>query len=103
MVAMDWGFDFILSLMGPNVASLPLTKNLAPIPHHPLPTTTRFTLASVAETIVAQEEAPPIPQSEKLGVVVKAKEKPRLVLKFIWMEKSSTSCLRASLGSPKSR
>ncbi|KAM6549223.1 hypothetical protein CsatB_020899 [Cannabis sativa] len=28
------------------------------------------------------------PEEEKLGVVVKALEKPRLVLKFIWMEKN---------------
>ncbi|CAH9111447.1 unnamed protein product [Cuscuta epithymum] len=34
-----------------------------------------------------QSPTPPI-QKEKLGVVVKPMEKPRLVLKFIWMEKN---------------
>ncbi|QCE12956.1 30S ribosomal protein 3, chloroplastic [Vigna unguiculata] len=65
--------------------SFPLSRSHRP----PLTTPTRFTLAaSAAETVVAQEEAPPTPQPEKLGVVVKAPEKPRLVLKFIWMEKN---------------
>ncbi|KAK7267931.1 hypothetical protein RIF29_20612 [Crotalaria pallida] len=32
-------------------------------------------------------DSPPLPQ-EKLGVVVKPTDKPRLVLKFIWMEKN---------------
>ncbi|KAL2329488.1 hypothetical protein Fmac_017069 [Flemingia macrophylla] len=50
----------------------------------------RFTpiSASASETAVAEEDTPPPPQPEKLGVVVKAMEKPRLVLKFIWMEKN---------------
>ncbi|CAJ2636636.1 unnamed protein product [Trifolium pratense] len=56
--------------------------------------TNRFTVsAAVAEDIVSSESSPslqPQPQSEsqKLGVVVKPTEKPRLVLKFIWMEKN---------------
>ncbi|XP_020224588.1 30S ribosomal protein 3, chloroplastic [Cajanus cajan] len=55
--------------------------------HVPLQTPTRFRTLS-ASAAVAEEDAPPSPQPEKLGVVVKAMEKPRLVLKFIWMEKN---------------
>ncbi|XP_061348547.1 small ribosomal subunit protein cS23-like [Gastrolobium bilobum] len=47
--------------------------------------------AAVAEDAPSSESPPPpppLPQTEKLGVVVKPTEKPRLVLKFIWMEKN---------------
>ncbi|KAK7295805.1 hypothetical protein RJT34_18717 [Clitoria ternatea] len=48
---------------------------------------TRFNLsASAAEIALTDEDAPPQPQ--KLGVVVKPTDKPRIVLKFIWMEKN---------------
>ncbi|MED6159510.1 30S ribosomal protein 3, chloroplastic [Stylosanthes scabra] len=46
--------------------------------------------ADAAQQILGEDDAtsesPPQPQ--KLGVVVKPTEKPRLVLKFIWMEKN---------------
>ncbi|TKY64776.1 30S ribosomal protein 3 [Spatholobus suberectus] len=58
-------------------------------PHVPPPIPTRFRLsASAAEIAVAEEDPPPSPQPKKLGVVVKPTGKPRLVLKFIWMEKN---------------
>ncbi|KAL7583826.1 30S ribosomal protein 3, chloroplastic [Lactuca sativa] len=41
-------------------------------------------IAAVSETIATETPL----ESEKLGVVVKPMEKPRLVLKFIWMEKN---------------
>ncbi|PON93482.1 Ribosomal protein PSRP-3/Ycf [Trema orientale] len=51
--------------------------------------------SSVAAESAVSEEAPvdesaieTPPDTEKLGVVVKPLEKPRLVLKFIWMEKN---------------
>ncbi|KAJ7971212.1 30S ribosomal protein 3, chloroplastic [Quillaja saponaria] len=50
--------------------------------------------ASTIEETVAEEApvddipAETTPNTEKLGVVVKPTEKPRLVLKFIWMEKN---------------
>ncbi|MED6143070.1 30S ribosomal protein 3, chloroplastic [Stylosanthes scabra] len=49
--------------------------------------------ADAAQQILGEDEAtssesPPQPQPQKLGVVVKPTEKPRLVLKFIWMEKN---------------
>ncbi|KAK1308871.1 hypothetical protein QJS10_CPA09g00362 [Acorus calamus] len=43
--------------------------------------------AAEVDDPVSQEESPS-GQKEKLGVVVTALEKPRLVLKFIWMEKN---------------
>ncbi|KAK9272477.1 hypothetical protein L1049_002850 [Liquidambar formosana] len=48
--------------------------------------------AAAAEAVV-EEDTPSLesttpPEKEKLGVVVKSMEKPRLVLKFIWMEKN---------------
>uniref|UniRef100_A0A5B7BK20 Ribosomal protein PSRP-3/Ycf65 n=1 Tax=Davidia involucrata TaxID=16924 RepID=A0A5B7BK20_DAVIN len=58
---------------------------------------TKFRLsASSAAAPEAVAEEPPAeesnystpPEKEKLGVVVKPMEKPRLVLKFIWMEKN---------------
>ncbi|CAN6708310.1 unnamed protein product [Malus baccata var. baccata] len=47
-------------------------------------------LSAAAESLVAEETATADtgPEKEKLGVVVKPFEKPRLVLKFIWMEKN---------------
>lgn len=52
-------------------------------------------LSAAAEALVAAEEtatddvtAESPEDKEKLGVVVKPMEKPRLVLKFIWMEKN---------------
>ncbi|XP_050227363.1 30S ribosomal protein 3, chloroplastic-like [Mercurialis annua] len=42
--------------------------------------------ASAADSIVSQEESPT--HKQKLGVVVKPMEKPRIVLKLIWMEKA---------------
>ncbi|KAM1009993.1 hypothetical protein TB1_044640 [Malus domestica] len=51
-------------------------------------------LSAAAESLVAEETATDdeaadtAPEKEKLGVFVKAFEKPRLVLKFIWMEKN---------------
>ncbi|KAM0958594.1 hypothetical protein ACFX2I_023822 [Malus domestica] len=47
-------------------------------------------LSAAAESLVAEETATAdtAPEKEKLGVVVKPFEKPRLVLKFIWMEKN---------------
>ncbi|CAN6574467.1 unnamed protein product [Malus baccata var. baccata] len=51
-------------------------------------------LSAAAESLVAgetatdDEAADTAPEKEKLGVFVKAFEKPRLVLKFIWMEKN---------------
>ncbi|KAK4802084.1 hypothetical protein SAY86_000287 [Trapa natans] len=51
-------------------------------------------VAAAADAIVAGEETADdassvVPsETEKLGVVVKPMEKPRLVLKFIWMEKN---------------
>ncbi|KAJ4974763.1 hypothetical protein NE237_007937 [Protea cynaroides] len=39
-------------------------------------------------TSVAPEDSQPVEEKEKLGVVVKPLEKPRLVLKFIWLEKN---------------
>ncbi|KAB2610467.1 30S ribosomal protein 3 [Pyrus ussuriensis x Pyrus communis] len=49
-------------------------------------------LSAAAESLVAEETATDddntAPEKEKLGVVVKPFEKPRLVLKFIWMEKN---------------
>ncbi|CAA2964614.1 30S ribosomal 3-1, chloroplastic-like [Olea europaea subsp. europaea] len=55
----------------------------------------RLNSASAAATELAPAEAPTevsesggAQSSEKLGVVVKSVEKPRLVLKFIWMEKN---------------
>ncbi|WJX26005.1 hypothetical protein P8452_14988 [Trifolium repens] len=54
--------------------------------------TNRFTVsAAVAEDVVSSESFPSLqsqPESQKLGVVVKPTDKPRLVLKFIWMEKN---------------
>ncbi|GAU23778.1 hypothetical protein TSUD_142690 [Trifolium subterraneum] len=54
--------------------------------------TNRFTVsAAVAEDVVSSESFPslePKPESQELGVVVKPPAKPRLVLKFIWMEKN---------------
>ncbi|KAM5580969.1 small ribosomal subunit protein cS23-like [Rosa sericea] len=53
-----------------------------------------FKLSAAAEALVAEETAADdvTPEEdddkEKLGVVVKPMEKPRLVLKFIWMEKN---------------
>ncbi|XP_050382763.1 30S ribosomal protein 3, chloroplastic-like [Argentina anserina] len=51
-----------------------------------------FKLSAAAEALAAQETAAddviPDEDTEKLGVVVKPMEKPRLVLKFIWMEKN---------------
>ncbi|XP_015962939.1 30S ribosomal protein 3, chloroplastic [Arachis duranensis] len=51
--------------------------------------------SETAQQIVAEDDATssdsppqPQPQPQKLGVVVKPTEKPRLVLKFIWMEKN---------------
>ncbi|KAK1277147.1 hypothetical protein QJS04_geneDACA020830 [Acorus gramineus] len=45
--------------------------------------------ATAEATVAAAEvEESPSGQKEKLGVVVTALEKPRLVLKFIWMEKN---------------
>ncbi|KAK1263801.1 hypothetical protein QJS04_geneDACA011907 [Acorus gramineus] len=44
--------------------------------------------AAAAAEGPASSEEPPSEQKEKLGVVVTALEKPRLVLKFIWMEKN---------------
>ncbi|XP_062009644.1 small ribosomal subunit protein cS23-like [Rosa rugosa] len=53
---------------------------------------TDFKLSAAAEALVAEETAAddvtPEEDKEKLGVVVKPMEKPRLVLKFIWMEKN---------------
>lgn len=48
-------------------------------------------LSAAAEAIAAAETSAddyPPPESEKLGVLVKLIEKPRIVLKFIWMEKN---------------
>ncbi|XP_004304135.1 PREDICTED: 30S ribosomal protein 3, chloroplastic-like [Fragaria vesca subsp. vesca] len=61
------------------------------LPH--LKLRTDFKLSAAAEALVAQETAaddvsPADDGTEKLGVVVKPMEKPRLVLKFIWMEKN---------------
>ncbi|XP_052195726.1 30S ribosomal protein 3, chloroplastic-like [Diospyros lotus] len=51
--------------------------------------------SAAAVEAVAEEETPAKdsasssqPESQKLGVVVKPMQKPRLVLKFIWMEKN---------------
>ncbi|KAF8010210.1 hypothetical protein BT93_J0984 [Corymbia citriodora subsp. variegata] len=45
--------------------------------------------AAVTEEALAVESSPEVAQDkEKLGVVVKPMNKPRLVLKFIWMEKN---------------
>ncbi|KAL1361328.1 30S ribosomal protein 3, chloroplastic [Arachis ipaensis] len=47
--------------------------------------------SETAQQIVAEDDATSSdspPQPQKLGVVVKPTEKPRLVLKFIWMEKN---------------
>ncbi|KAG6716284.1 hypothetical protein I3842_04G041600 [Carya illinoinensis] len=46
--------------------------------------------AAVAEHTLADDDSPSEspPDKEKLGVVVKSLEKPRLVLKFVWMEKN---------------
>ncbi|KAB2613687.1 30S ribosomal protein 3 [Pyrus ussuriensis x Pyrus communis] len=55
---------------------------------------TNVRLSAAAESLVAEETATDdeaadtAPEKEKLGVVVKPIEKPRLVLKFIWMEKN---------------
>ncbi|KAL3719429.1 hypothetical protein ACJRO7_004399 [Eucalyptus globulus] len=55
----------------------------------------RISAVSAAAEAVAAEETPAADSSpevvqdkEKLGVVVKPMDKPRLVLKFIWMEKN---------------
>ncbi|XP_058727248.1 small ribosomal subunit protein cS23-like [Vicia villosa] len=55
--------------------------------------TNRFTASAVAvaEDSISSQSSPSLqspPQSQKLGVVVKPTDKPRLVLKFIWMEKN---------------
>ncbi|CAI8594659.1 unnamed protein product [Vicia faba] len=54
--------------------------------------TNRFTASAVvAEDAVSPQSSPSPqspPQSQKLGVVVKPTVRPRLVLKFIWMEKN---------------
>ncbi|KAK7340979.1 hypothetical protein VNO77_21698 [Canavalia gladiata] len=84
-----------MSLLHPNL--LP-TLNLKPLTFPSIqtkpsltfniPKSTRLRLsASAAETAVVENDSPP-PEPEKLGVVVKPTEKPRLVLKFIWMEKN---------------
>ncbi|XP_043718317.1 30S ribosomal protein 3, chloroplastic [Telopea speciosissima] len=44
--------------------------------------------SSVDSASVAPEDSEPVEEKEKLGVVVKTMEKPRLVLKFIWLEKN---------------
>ncbi|XP_008230398.1 PREDICTED: 30S ribosomal protein 3, chloroplastic-like [Prunus mume] len=59
-------------------------------------TTRNVKLSAAAESLVAEEKAAAddnlttetLLEKEKLGVVVKPIEKPRLVLKFIWMEKN---------------
>ncbi|KAL6287565.1 hypothetical protein ACE6H2_011955 [Prunus campanulata] len=59
-------------------------------------TTRNVKLSAAAESLVAEETAAAdddlttetLLEKEKLGVVVKPIEKPRLVLKFIWMEKN---------------
>ncbi|XP_004513065.1 small ribosomal subunit protein cS23-like [Cicer arietinum] len=49
---------------------------------------TRFTASSaVAQDAISLQSSPSL-QSQKLGVVVKPTDKPRLVLKFVWMEKN---------------
>ncbi|AES77010.1 putative ribosomal protein PSRP-3/Ycf65 [Medicago truncatula] len=50
--------------------------------------TNRFTVSAVVAEDAAAVSLQPPPQSQKLGVVVKPTDKPRLVLKFIWMEKN---------------
>ncbi|RDY13656.1 30S ribosomal protein 3, chloroplastic [Mucuna pruriens] len=73
-----------MALFHPNLLPTFNSIKLKPFsrPHVPPPTPARFRLSASAIT----EDAPP--QPEKLGVVVKPTEKPRLVLKFIWMEKN---------------
>ncbi|KVI02804.1 30S ribosomal protein 3, chloroplastic-like [Cynara cardunculus var. scolymus] len=71
-------------LLNPSTVNFPLLK---------LPAAAKFSHASrrfrnptaAASGVIAAET--PL-ESEKLGVVVKPMEKPRLVLKFIWMEKN---------------
>lgn len=103
----------LLPTFNSNTLTFPSIKLKPSLSHVPSPTPTRFSLSvSAAETTAFA--APPTPQPEvllfshfstllfsffqflslnccdyqKLGVVVKPTEKPRLVLKFIWMEKN---------------
>uniref|UniRef100_I1KZK9 30S ribosomal protein 3, chloroplastic n=1 Tax=Glycine max TaxID=3847 RepID=I1KZK9_SOYBN len=76
----------LLPTFNSNTLTFPSIKLKPSLSHVPSPTPTRFSLSvSAAETTAFA--APPTPQPE-LGVVVKPTEKPRLVLKFIWMEKN---------------
>ncbi|CAL5186392.1 unnamed protein product [Lathyrus oleraceus] len=80
----------------PNVLLLPTTSipSIRPIKTNYIKMkTNRFTASAVAvaEDSVSSQSSPSLqtpPQSQKLGVVVKPTDKPRLVLKFVWMEKN---------------
>ncbi|CAK8533796.1 unnamed protein product [Lathyrus sativus] len=82
----------------PNMLLLPTTSipSIRPIKTNYIKMkTNRFAASAVAvaEDSVSSEsfpslETPPQSQSQKLGVVVKPTYKPKLVLKFIWMEKN---------------
>ncbi|KAL3527058.1 hypothetical protein ACH5RR_011714 [Cinchona calisaya] len=69
-------------------------KNPKPSSLEPCQHKLRRTLSISASSAVVQDSLTPDsistnpPQKQKLGVVVKPMEKPRLVLKFIWMQKN---------------
>ncbi|XP_027352231.1 30S ribosomal protein 3, chloroplastic-like [Abrus precatorius] len=72
----------------PSIRTKPSFALTNPHLHVASPTPSRFKLCASATEIAVAEDTPLPPQPQKLGVVVKPTDKPRLVLKFIWMEKN---------------
>ncbi|ONI18775.1 hypothetical protein PRUPE_3G238100 [Prunus persica] len=80
----------------PRTSNFSVSHSLSELKLRLTQTTRNVKLSAAAESLVAEETAAaddnlttetPL-EKEKLGVVVKPIEKPRLVLKFIWMEKN---------------